>query len=375
MCLLCPNGCHLTCDLKPEGAFQVQGNRCDKGLLFVKSVLHEHSLKTLKVVSAQARPRYSEDVLKEILGFWGISFKKSCPSLIPDGSPERTLFRLVIEDEKGERFVLEQIPPTAFHVKMKIVKTLDFLSTKGLSKIVPYRAGPGDQYIQTYKEGLWQAVPFSPGVTLERSTYLYEGWRAGVLADFLIDLHAQSKDIPFFSYDETFSIKAYVYTLMAQIHKRESKIAPLAQSVVAFLEQDFMNIYDTLPLGFCHGDYHPLNIIWTKDHIQAVIDWEFLGIKPEIYDVANMVGCLGMEHPSSLTADLVVNFIQQLKTADIFSSVSWKYLLEFIVAMRFAWLSEWLRKDDREMIALELEYMDLLISNREALLAAWKISV
>jgi homoserine kinase type II len=371
ICLMCPNGCHLVTDQQPDGILQVKGNRCDKGLAFAKSVLQ---LKTVKVVSAEARPRYGDAVLSEILAFWGISFNKALPHLMPEGSPERTVFRIVIEDATAHRFVLEQIAPSSFHAKMKIIKTQEFLSGRGLAKVVPYCAGPEGQYIQTYKEGLWQLVPFSPGVALDRSTYLYEGWRAEVLANFLIELRQKAQGIPFFLYDEVFSIKKYVHTLTAQIQKREQNILPAVQSVVAFLERDFMKAYDLLPTAFCHGDYHPLNIVWAKDDIQAVIDWEFCGIKPEIYDVANMVGCLGMEHPSSLTADLVVAFIRKLRAADIFSPLSWEYFLEFVVAMRFAWLSEWLRKDDREMIALELEYMDLLLSNRDGLRAAWQIS-
>ena len=95
------------------------------------------------------------------------------------------------------------------------------------------------------------------------------------------------------------------------------------------------------------------------------------GMKPEIYDLVNMVGCLGIEHPSSLVGDLVTNLIARLRAAHIFSDISWDHFIEFVVAMRFAWLSEWLRKDDREMVALELEYMDLLIQNREKLRQEW----
>ncbi len=141
--------------------------------------------------------------------------------------------------------------------------------------------------------------------------------------------------------------------------------------VLAFLEECFMSVCDSLPVGFCHGDYHPLNIIWGKENILSVIDWEFLGIKPEIYDLVNMVGCLGIEHPSSLVGDLVRRLIARLKAADLYSDVSWRHFLEFVVAMRFAWLSEWLRKDDREMIGLELDYMGLLIQNRDLLARKW----
>jgi homoserine kinase type II len=45
--------------------------------------------------------------------------------------------------------------------------------------------------------------------------------------------------------------------------------------------------------------------------------------------------------------------------------------LDFIVALRFAWLSEWLRKSDKEMIELEQVYMRLLIENKEQLVHSW----
>jgi homoserine kinase type II len=71
--------------------------------------------------------------------------------------------------------------------------------------------------------------------------------------------------------------------------------------------------------------------------------------------------------------DLVTNLIGQVKSAGIFADISWDHFIEFVVALRFAWLSEWLRKDDREMIALELDYLELLIQNRDLLARAWTI--
>ncbi|MGD0170381.1 MAG: hypothetical protein ABSE54_11730, partial [Smithella sp.] len=61
-----------------------------------------------------------------------------------------------------------------------------------------------------------------------------------------------------------------------------------------------------------------------------------------------------------------------IKAAKIISKISWKYLVEFIVALRFAWLSEWLRRKDTEMIGLELDYMRLLIDNKNRLQKAWR---
>ncbi len=129
--------------------------------------------------------------------------------------------------------------------------------------------------------------------------------------------------------------------------------------------------YEKLPMAFCHGDYHPLNIIWSADDIKCVIDWEFSGYKSEIYDAANLIGCVGVEDPQSLTGDLIKSFIADMKEAEIISKTSWKYLVEFIIALRFAWLSEWLRRSDTEMIRLELDYMRLLIENKRSLQKGW----
>ena len=54
-----------------------------------------------------------------------------------------------------------------------------------------------------------------------------------------------------------------------------------------------MSAYEKMPVAFCHGDYHPLNIIWSVDDIQYVIDWEFSGYKKTIYYVPNLIGCVG----------------------------------------------------------------------------------
>jgi homoserine kinase type II len=84
-----------------------------------------------------------------------------------------------------------------------------------------------------------------------------------------------------------------------------------------------------------------------------------------------LIGCIGVEYPQSLTGELVKSFIADIKAAGIISKTSWKYLVEFIAALRFAWLSEWLRQKDTEMIALELDYMRLLIKNKNDLQKAW----
>ena len=52
-------------------------------------------------------------------------------------------------------------------------------------------------------------------------------------------------------------------------------------------------------------------------------------------------------------------------------AASWRALPAYVLALRFAWLSEWLRVRDHEMVALECDYLELLLARQQELLAAW----
>ena len=158
---------------------------------------------------------------------------------------------------------------------------------------------------------------------------------------------------------------------MRVVNKNKPILFDKFQPVVNFLENNYFTFSDEMPLAFCHGDFHPLNIIWGNKKINSVIDWEFMGYKTEIYDVANMIGCIGIEDPNSLTGGLVVNFIKDLKNSQMISDFSWEHLLESIIAQRFGWLSEWLRKNDLEMQEMEEVYLKLLIKKQDVLKNCW----
>ncbi len=370
ICPSCPNGCRLTIAVRGEQGVELRGNGCALGLEFVRTL---PAAGGRAVIACEPSTLHTREWLKEVAASWGIRVKALRPRLIPAGSPERTLFRVVVEDAQGGRFILEQIPTAARCAKMRIIRVLEFLSAKGLAGITPYRADGDGEYLHARDGGLWQLVPFVDGVPLDRERYIHEGWRAGVLARFLIELKEASRGLPHSSPAEPFSLTTYIRTLCSRIERCEPALMPRVDPIIAFLEQGFMAIHDALPTGFCHGDYHPLNIIWGERDIRSVIDWEFAGAKPEVYDLANMVGCLGVEHPSSLVGDLVVNLIAQLRGAGLYADISWRHFSEFVIALRFAWLSEWLRKEDRQMIALELDYFDLLIRNHDRLVRAWSL--
>jgi homoserine kinase type II len=369
ICQECPNGCNLTLDWKDAKNVFVAGNKCASGIVYAARIIRRE--KNAHIHAKEETPLFSKETLQTVADRWHVRLKKLRHDISIQGSPERSVFRVVLEDENGKLLVLEQVPPKSFDLKRKIARTLDFLSEKNLACIQPYLADEKGKHVIKYKNGFWQMIPFVPGVLLDRGKYMYEKWRGPVLANFLIELLRKSNGLPFFDPSKAFSLKDYVYKLIRDINLYNKNIVSNIKDVACFLEKDFMPSYEKLPVAFCHGDYHPMNIIWSADDIKCVIDWEFSGYKSEIYDAANLIGCVGVEDPQSLTGDLIKSFIAEMKEAGIISKTSWKYLVEFIVALRFAWLSEWLRRRDMEMISLELDYMRLLIENKSSLQKAW----
>lgn len=316
-------------------------------------------------------PLFNRNDLKTITEFWQVNLKEPRYDIPIQGSPERSVFRVVLEDHKGKLFVLEQIDQKTLERKKKIALILDFLAKQNLSRIQPYQVSAEGEHIIKHKNDFWQMVPFVQGVALDREKYMYEKWRGPILAEFLIELWRKSQKMSFSSSHNVFSLKNYVYKLIREINLYNRDIKAVVNDIAVFLEKDFMPVYDKLPFAFCHGDYHPLNIIWSDDDIQCVIDWEFCGYKSDLYDAANLIGCVGMEDPQCLNGMLVKSFITKMKESGIISEISWKYLVAYIVALRFAWLSEWLRKKDSEMISLELDYMRLLIDHKNSLQKVW----
>lgn len=314
-----------------------------------------------------------DETIIRAASLWNLDTKTIVKDKDIAGSPERCEFRFVVQDRDDRLYVIESLLQEEVSHKQNIINTLNFLSERGVKEIQPYLSNTKGESILHHEDRFWQVIPYVEGITLDRPSYVFEKWRGKVLADFLVQLRAKSNGVPNFSTARSFSIKKYIYSLLGRIKEYEPHLFMEIQPIVEFLDKNFMGIHDTFPTAFCHGDYHSLNIIWSPDGINAVIDWEFLGYKPEIYDVANMIGCIGVEAPESLIHDFVGDFIFYLKHAEIMSPVSWKYILEFVIALRFAWLSEWLRHNDREMIELETAYMNLLVNNSGDLTEAWTV--
>jgi homoserine kinase type II len=78
-----------------------------------------------------------------------------------------------------------------------------------------------------------------------------------------------------------------------------------------------------------------------------------------------------MEDPRSLAGALVARLIGRLRAEARFTAAGWETFFDLVLALRFAWLSDWLRRNDREMVGLETVYVRLLLEGRDGWERAW----
>ena len=314
---------------------------------------------------------HMEEAAIRAAGEWGLDALNIRRDLAICGSPQRSEFRCVVECVDRRLVVLEYIRGKDCKKKQTIIDRLDFFTYQGLSCIHPYFRTSDGRHIIQIEGRFWQASPYVEGMPLDRPNYAFDGWRGRAMADFLVNLRKASWNLPNGLSTLPFSILGYIDTLIEQIKIRESELFEKLIPITTFLQKRLANVHGFLPNTFCHGDYHPLNMIWSENDIQGVIDWEFSGTKPENYDAATLIGCMGMETPEALTGPLVMEFIGNLNIAQFLSETSWRVLVEMIIAIRFGWLSEWLRNRDTEMIELETVYMHLLMDHSDDLIKLW----
>ncbi|SMC96408.1 homoserine kinase type II [Desulfocicer vacuolatum DSM 3385] len=307
----------------------------------------------------------------QLLKKWNFAFSRFRRDIDIPGSPERCEERTVLEDQRQQLFVLEKFTLDQLPRKRKIAFVCHHLKARGLLWVHPPLKNIENTFVTSFQGAGWQLTPFIEGVPLHRPEYAFEAWRGRVMARVLLEFKQKAGTPPGGEPEKVFSITDYMMMLCRTLKEREPEILKRLGPIIAHLEQNFFPVHDKIPSGFSHGDFHPLNVIWAGDDINGVIDWEFMGWKPEIYDLANLLGCLGMEDPPALVGELVRSLFHGLAAGKFFCPLGWQALLDFVIALRFAWLSEWLRKKDHEMIEMELVYLALLVENHDDITASW----
>ncbi|MCJ2166158.1 MULTISPECIES: phosphotransferase [unclassified Pseudodesulfovibrio] len=308
--------------------------------------------------------------MTEILSLWGLPHGSPRTDISLSGSPQRCLTRSAVEDGTGRVWVLETLRPGQFDRRERIGRTLARLSSEGLP-VPAYLPGPDGQFCMERDGSHYQISPFVPGDPLPQPEYIEDADRGKSLGRFLADLHRIGSTISEFDMGPRFDLENYINELMGAMGPRSPEmhdaLLPVLPALVPLFEA-----WDDLPPVLSQGDFHPLNVIWKRLSVAAVIDWEFAGVRPALFDAANCLGCVGIEEPRALVRGLAPAMLRTLKERDCLDSVSFSLLPELLLGLRFAWMSEWLRRKDLEMIDLEVRYMRLLANSMDTLLPAWQ---
>lgn len=352
ICQSCSNGCVLTLTPRDARTVAVSGNKCLKGVAYAHR-MHGAAMPGV-YVAADPSVTYGADVLSAVFTAFGLEYARVFPGMFVQGSPERSVFRTVAADSRGRRWVVEQIPQHREMHKQNTARYMAAFSAAGLP-VMAYASGTDGSPLQEIDGLWWQLQPFAQGIELDRSTYWNDGRRGELLAHLLADMYRVAEERRFDG--PRFSLPQYVDELSQTIRSEQPELYEHVAPYVAWLSSELFSVYETLPFGFCHGDPHPANVIWGEDRIIALIDFEFAGTKPRLYDAALILGCVGSEAPGALDAAFLERFLAVLTERGVCSYNDRKMLFVLAAAIRFGWLSEWLRREDEEMIGFELFYL------------------
>ena len=303
-----------------------------------------------------------DDVINAVLAQWGLDGAVELPDAICGGSPNRVNARWAVGKD-GSAFVLESLLAAKAGSRMRQASFLAELARHGCSRINPWLPSISGQFGIHFGGVFWQLRRFANGDLTLPDSYSGDSWRGDALANFLLELRDKSSSL---MDDTPFLLSTYIPKVMHSIHHRNpalhEDLLPIQRELAPFLESEA-----SFPKAFCHGDYHPQNIVWSNQGISAVIDWEFCGMKTAMYDLATLLGCIGMDCPENFSGNLVTTLVRRLHDAGWGARESWRWLPECIAASRIAWMREWCFMDNRDLMVQELDYIWLLLDNRDLL--------
>ncbi len=310
--------------------------------------------------------------LQLIFSQWGFDLKFCRPDLHIAGSPDRAVKREVLESTAGELFVIEMLPLANREARERQAYSLAYLADRGLRGISPWLYTRTGSLGYVHEGHYWQLRRWIPGEPLPRETYALDAWRGGAAAEFLVRLRELSQESGFpGTTGHPFGLMHYIGHLMPHFQRQlpalVTDMAPMVQALQGYGEFEAQ-----ARTPFCHGDFHPGNLLWGEKAVNGVIDWEFCGRKPAGYDAANILGCLGMDDPAFLTGPMAAEFIGTLQRAGFLTAEEWHFLPDQIAALRFAWMREWVARRDKAMITQELDFIWLILDNRSLLRDKWK---
>lgn len=142
-------------------------------------------------------------------------------------------------------------------------------------------------------------------------------------------------------------------------------------NVISFVQSNLLAYLPYMESRLCHGDLHPHNILIQDNNTIAIIDWEYCFYGPKLYDLAFLVGCIGLHGKEYLSEELIEPLFRIASFRLGIDQLSRETFCSLVLATRLLWLDTWITNNDREMIASEIEYLSWLLKNQESLSKKW----
>ncbi len=294
-----------------------------------------------------------------LLDPWGLGSSRDRPDIPIPGSPERCLSRRVVEDEAGTLYVLETLAPTQVATRQRAAALAAALREAGLDRAWCCLPGRDGGFVDSTGATHRQLSHFVSGSPLPRPEYTRQEEPGRELGLFVADMRecasraALPADLP------DFSLSGYAADFLRTLKTTAPAVHVRVAACLADI-REFLEVEPSLPRTPSHGDLHPENAVWNGTRLASVIDWEFSGARHELYDAATALGCMGIESPATFQRGAGAAMIAVLRDRGVLRADNLRWLRPAVIAGRLGWLAEWLRQKDREMIEMELDYMELL---------------
>ena len=316
------------------------------------------------------RPRMRENTnvlpmnTDDIFAFWHITFAGYGEKALITGSPNRTERRFLFCDDRGNSYIAE-----GYHLRKKSAQIrqnllLEFLRTNQLDSVHPFcRTAAGEHGVES--GGLfWQIRPYVSAGKIDRATLGCHAEYGILWAELLLQFKKiiSTKNNPPAMPNPPFYMKNFLPELQKIAVRKMPQVGGKIQEFEQRLAPFFR--WERQADGmFAHGDFHPGNILMESNRVTAVIDWEFAGVKFPGYDMALLIGCLGMDHPENLSSSAVIALQNELYRNDYLPSAAWDHLPQMIAATRLGWLGEWLDLEEKSLVEQEIEFISILLDN------------
>jgi len=302
------------------------------------------------------------DQIRKISSIYGIKFKEIADNELY-GAPSRAADRVLISDRYGNMFIIEKHHFWNRDKKEKMAENIEILAINDIHESVPYLKNGFNQFVTEFDNRCWMMIPFIENVPLKRPDYLNSAEMGKNAAGILLKIYNASSSIRMNDVSGDFSFIVHVHNLIDKIRRSCPDLYIRTTDVVNVVENRFIEVVTSSKIIFCHGDFHPLNILWENESVKSVIDWEFSGYRPILTDIANILGCAGFEDSAAFERDFVKEFLKTIENSGFLSEKQLRDLNVFIIGFRFAgWLNEWINDKDEELMEREICYLNFLLS-------------